>query len=278
MGFDFELVLVIGCLITGLGWAIELIWWKPKRLRRLNEAVAAAGGQLPENSPLAEAKEPVLAEYSRSFFPILAVVLIFRSFFFEPYQIPSGSMLPTLKVGDFIIVNKYTYGLRLPVTGTKVLSVNEPQRGDVMVFKFPRDESIKFIKRVIGVPGDRITYINKQLFINDSPVPQEYVGMDNLEKKNQLGIIDYVKVKTMSETLGDTNYQIFNELDFGLKRTFEVPEGSYFMMGDNRDGSNDSRSWGFVDEDLIVGKAVAVWMHWDNFFSLPNFSTAGGIE
>ena len=131
---------------------------------------------------------------------------------------------------------------------------------------------------MIGVPGDKVTYNNKQLFINDKPVPQEHVGMDNLEKKNRLGIIDYIKVKTMSETLGDTNYQIFNELDFGLKRTFEVPEGSYFMMGDNRDGSNDSRSWGFVDEDLIVGKAVAVWMHWDNFFSLPNFSTAGGIE
>ena len=266
MGFDFELVLVIGCLITGLGWAIELIWWKPKRLRRLNEAVAAAGGQLPENSPLAEAKEPLLAEYSRSFFPILAVVLIFRSFFFEPYQIPSGSMLPTLKVGDFIIVNKYTYGLRLPVTGTKVLTLNEPQRGDVMVFKFPRDESIKFIKRVIGVPGDKVTYFNKQLFINDKPVPQEYVGMD---------ITGHI---IMSETLGETNHLLWNKPGQGQNWTTEVPEDSYFMIGDNRDGSNDSRIWGMVKEELIVGKAVAVWMHWDNFFSLPNFSTVGGIE
>ena len=267
MDFDFELVLVVGCLITGLGWAIEAFWWKPARLRSVNAAVAAAGGQLPSDGQVQQVKEPLWAEYSRSFFPVLALVLLLRSFLFEPYQIPSGSMLPTLQIGDFIVVNKYTYGLRLPITGSKILAVNEPQRGDVMVFKYPHDTDVKYIKRVIGVPGDRITYRNKQLFINDQPMPLEYIGMDI--SGNMI----------MREALGETNHLLWKQpgkvQDVRYKT---VPKGHYFMMGDNRDGSNDSRSWGWVKEDLIVGKAVGVWMHWDSFFSLPSFSTVGGIE
>ena len=267
MEFDFELVLVVGCLISGLGWAIEAFLWKPARLRKLNDAVIAAGGELPEASQLEFVKEPVLAEYSRSFFPVLALVLLLRSFLFEPYQIPSGSMLPTLQVGDFIVVNKYTYGLRLPVTGTKVLDMNQPQRGDVMVFKFPKDNKIKYIKRVIGVPGDRITYVNKQLVINDKPVPQEFMGMDI--SGNEI----------MREALGDTNHLMWKRPGNGQNwQTGVIPEGHYFMLGDNRDGSNDSRYWGLVKEELIVGKAVAIWMQWKKLFSLPNFSTAGRIE
>jgi signal peptidase I len=229
--------------------------------------VAAVGGQLPDASQTEQIKEPLWAEYSRSFFPVLALVLVLRSFLFEPYQIPSGSMLPTLQIGDFIVVNKYTYGLRLPITGTKMLAVNEPQRGDVMVFKFPRDTKVKYIKRVVGVPGDSIKYVDKQLFINDQPIVQEYMGMDISGNK------------ILREALGDTNHLLWQQPAKGRDwKTKVIPEGHYFMLGDNRDGSNDSRYWGLVKEDLIVGKAVGVWMHWESFFSLPSFSTVGGIE
>ncbi|MCP4788972.1 MAG: signal peptidase I [Gammaproteobacteria bacterium] len=267
MDFDFELVLVVGCALSGIGWAVEAWWWKPARLRRLNDSVVAAGGQLPNDSQLALLKEPAIAEYSRSFFPVLALVLVLRSFLFEPYQIPSGSMLPTLQVGDFIVVNKYTYGLRLPVMGTKIMRVNAPQRGDVMVFKFPHDTDIKYIKRVVGIPGDSVTYVNKQILINDRPIPQEYVGMDI--SGNEI----------MREALGDTNHLMWKRPGDGQNwRTEVIPEGHYFMLGDNRDGSNDSRYWGLVKEELIVGKAVAVWMQWKKLFSLPSFSTVGSIE
>ena len=268
MDFDFELVLVIGSIISGIGWAIEAFWAKPKRLARLNEQVVAAGGQLPDSAKLEEVKEPVWAEYSRSFFPVLALVLLLRSFLFEPYQIPSGSMLPTLQVGDFIVVNKYTYGLRMPVTGSKIMDNNEPQRGDVMVFKFPKEPAIKYIKRVVGVPGDTIVYKNKQLIINGEPVPQVSVGMD------------ITGHEIMREALGETNHLMWKRPGKGASWELPqaIPEGHYFVLGDNRDGSNDSRYWGLVSEDLIVGKAVSVWMQWDNFLSLPNFSTVGSIE
>jgi signal peptidase I len=175
-------------------------------------------------------------------------------------------MLPTLQVGDFIVVNKYTYGLRLPITGTKILPINKPQRGDVMVFKYPHNKDVKYIKRVIGLPGDEILYINKQLFINGVPALQESMGK---------AISSHHIVR---EQLDDRQHLMWRMPGNGQYFKDTVPADHYFMMGDNRDGSNDSRRWGFVAEDLIVGRAVAIWMQWKTFFNLPNFNTVGIIE
>jgi len=266
MNFDFELVLSVLVAIFGIGYALELWLWKPKRVQALVAATASAGAELPQADQDKVLREPMFADYSRSFFPVLAFVLVIRSFFMEPYQIPSGSMLPTLTVGDFIVVNKFEYGLRLPVLGTKILDYNEPKVGDVMVFKFPDDPAIKFIKRVAGVPGDTIEYRNKVLYINGIEMTQTYV---NDESSN---------TEVYKEQMGGIEHLILRNKNPGKDGVVTVPEGHYFMMGDNRDGSNDSRYWGFVPAANVTGKAIGVWLHWESFFSLPNFSTVGGIE
>ncbi len=262
MNFDFELILVVISALAGVGWLLEKLWWKPARMGRL----AAAGSGLTQATHEQIMRESKIAEWSRSLFPVFFLVLILRSLFMEPYQIPSGSMLPTLQIGDFIVVNKYAYGLRLPVTGYKLLKISEPQRGDVMVFKFPQNPKIKFIKRVIGLPGDRVEYRNKILTINGKPVPQTLVKQTDLVTEQYL------------EQLGNHNHALWRNISVGRDREYVVPAGHYFVLGDNRDSSNDSRYWGYVSENLIVGKAVAVWLHWKSFFSLPNFSTLGLIE
>jgi signal peptidase I len=193
-------------------------------------------------------------------------VLVLRSFFMEPYQIPSGSMLPTLTVGDFIVVNKFEYGIRLPVLGTKVFDLNDPKVGDVMVFKYPKNTAIKFIKRVVAVPGDTLELRDKVIYINGEQMPQTYVGDQSPE------------TEIYKEQLGDVEHLILRNKTPGKNGVITIPPGKYFTMGDNRDGSNDSRYWGFVPEENITGKAVAVWLHWDSFFSLPNFSTVGSID
>ncbi|WP_461481865.1 signal peptidase I [Porticoccus sp.] len=193
-----------------------------------------------------------------------------RSFLFEPFQIPSGSMIPTLKVGDFILVNKYTYGLRLPITGTMVFAVNEPQRGEVMVFFPPGDERY-FIKRVIGLPGDEIRVVDNQLFVNGQPAEQQPVS--------ELAIDSRFELK--NEVLGSVVHRIQkSKIPGPLGRNFSyiVPEGHYFMMGDNRDNSSDSRVWGPVPEQNIVGKAVLIWMHWESIGNLPSFDHVGRIH
>ena len=216
------------------------------------------------------ASEPVIVEYARSFFPVLLVVFVLRSFLVEPFQIPSSSMVPTLEVGDYIVVNKYTYGIRLPVVRTKVLALNEPERGDVMVFFPPHMNDTYFIKRVIGLPGDTITYRDKQLFVNGTELPQDTLAVvPQGSSRYRVGM----------ETLGDASHLVQVDesrpsRDFSLK----VKPGHYFMMGDNRDNSSDSRIWGQVPEKDIVGKAFAVWMHWDSLFSIPSFSRVGLIE
>ncbi len=223
-------------------------------------------------------KEPLWVEYSTSFFPVILAVFLLRSFLFEPFKIPSGSMIPTLHVGDYILVNKFTYGIRLPVADIKVIDVNNPQRGDVMVFRYPVDPSMNFIKRVVGVPGDVIEYRNKQLTINGVVQQQQPAGEDDYTDERS-----GLKVRAMKymENLNGHMHPILVRPDTPLLYTrgvmdfphrgnctitdddvrCTVPPGSYFMMGDNRDNSEDSRYWGFVPDRNIVGKAFMIWMN-----------------
>lgn len=267
---DFSLLLVVAVAVTGVIWLLDLIWWRPARRTRLSVAEAVvAGGHLDAASRDKLLKEPWPVDYSRSFFPVLLVVLVLRSFVVEPFQIPSGSMRPTLEVGDFILVNKYTYGLRLPVVHTRILEANDPQRGDVMVFRFPDEPAVNFIKRVVGLPGDTVRYEGKQLYVNGEPVPSRLLEEHPASAPGE---------QLLVELLGEVEHRIYNNpRDPGPQmRELVVPEGHYFTMGDNRDHSNDSRYWGFVPEENIVGRAFAVWMHWDG--GLPSFSSVRRIH
>ena len=177
MNFDFQAVMVIALVLTGMIWAVDAFLWAPRRRRQAESLQQQAHGDA-DNEKISNAlKEPLLAEYARSFFPIILIVLLLRSFLVEPFRIPSGSMIPTLLVGDFILVNKYAYGIRLPLFGYKIIDIGEPQRGDIVVFRFPEDPSIDYIKRVIGLPGDHISYIDRKLYINGKVVPQESLGV-----------------------------------------------------------------------------------------------------
>jgi signal peptidase I len=279
MDIDFPLILVILVFGSGLIWLLDAIFLAPGRRR----IVADLQNQYPqwqdENSGQANkyrakvadsASEPVVVEYAKSFFPVLLVVFVLRSFLVEPFQIPSSSMVPTLEVGDYILVNKYTYGIRLPVVRTKVWALNEPKRGDVMVFFPPHMNETYYIKRVIGLPGDTVTYRNKSLAVNGVPLEEETLAvLPEGSSQYRVGL----------EALGDARHLVqVNDSrpprDFSVK----VKPGHYFMMGDNRDNSSDSRIWGQVPEKDIVGKAFAVWMHWDSLFSIPSFSRVGLIE
>lgn len=243
---DFSAMLTIATAVTGAIWAIDVLFFKKKRLERNNETE--------------DTHEPKIAEYARSFFPILLIVLILRSFIAEPFRIPSGSMKPTLLEGDFILVNKFCFGFRLPVTGTKVVEMGEPQRGDILVFRYPKNTSIDFIKRVVGVPGDKISYKDKILYLNGEPVAQEFTGkVQDTDVYGQTRL-----VKQFKEMLPNKPHAIFEYPTEGrVVDEITVPEGKYFVMGDNRDNSEDSRAWGFVPEELILGKAFFTWLSWD---------------
>ncbi|SHF63476.1 signal peptidase I Serine peptidase. MEROPS family S26A [Modicisalibacter ilicicola DSM 19980] len=266
---DFSLLLVVAVAVTGLIWLLDILWWRRVRRDKLARAESEAGTTLDDKTRRKLGKEPWPVDYSRSFFPVLLVVLLLRSFLVEPFQIPSGSMRPTLEIGDFILVNKYTYGLRLPVTHTEIVDFGEPERGDVMVFRFPEEPTINFIKRVIGLPGDRIRYEGKQLYVNGEPVPKQLTDASPAEAPGE---------QRFQERLAQRVHAVYNNpRDPGPQvREVVVPAGHYFVMGDNRDHSNDSRYWGFVPEENIVGKAFAVWMHWDG--GLPSFTSVRGIE
>lgn len=266
---DFSLVLVIATFLCGIGWGLDIILTRRRRLRYLRELS-------PDNaSPLAVTlrHEPLLVEYAHSFFPVLAVVLVLRSFLVEPFTIPSGSMLPTLEVGDYILVNKYTYGLRLPVTGTEIVPMNKPQRGDVMVFRFPPKPTMNFIKRVIGLPGDHIrTTENGDVFVNGERLEHKLV--------RQEPAVDPWE-QYFDEKIAGVSHSIRQEVGADARRKvldMTVPAGHYFMMGDNRDNSNDSRFWGPVADHLIVGKAVYVWIHKEPGLNLPVFSRNGPVN
>ena len=235
MDIDYPLLLTWAVLISGGIWLFDVVVLRPRRAQ--------------------DKSAPTIVEYARSFFPVLLFVLAMRSFLGEPYQIPSESMLPTLAVGDFILVNKYAYGIRLPVLETKVFEVGEPERGDIMVFKPPHD-SRYFIKRVIGLPGDRIRYEGKALYINGQRARYEFVReFHEMIGRNAVPVREYLEAFDKDP---HTTYRYPTE-----ERTGEwlVPADSYFVMGDNRDRSDDSRRWKFVSEAKIVGKAVAIWVH-----------------
>lgn len=268
MDFDFALILVIAVAVTGAFSLYDLLVLAPKR--RLAIAQAEQQGEITEAVKARLNQQPIVIEYSRSFFPVLFIVFVLRSFLVEPFQIPSGSMLPTLKIGDFILVNKYHYGIRVPVANTKLISINDPERGDVMVFKYPDNPNINYIKRVVGLPGDRIRYVNKAIYVNGQKVPQQFEA--------KLDYLSPPKILAKEDQGGVVHEIYMNQSSPRAWPEWVVPEGHYFMMGDNRDNSNDSRYWGFVPDELVVGKAFAVWLHWESWLSLPSFKNNGFIE
>ena len=286
---NFALILFVLTIITGAIWLLDVFVLAKQRRAAADRALAeydartaklAADGIKVDNNgnratlEAAHLRQPTWVEYSGSFFPVIALVFVLRSFLWEPFKIPSSSMVPTLLVGDLILVNKYTYGIRLPIINKKIIELNDPQRGDVMVFKYPKDMSQDYIKRVIGVPGDKITYENKRLTVNGQPV--EYTPLDDYLDDEKP-----VYHKQLIEKLPGNTHRILNTepaRSFNLdgvenfpqreacdysydKFTCIVPAGNYFMMGDNRDNSADSRYWGFVPDKNIVGKAFLVWMN-----------------
>jgi signal peptidase I len=261
--FDFPAFLVLASAVTGVIWLVDALAFAPRR--RSLAAAAVAGGAA---GAAGVYREPVMVEYARSFFPVIFIVLLLRSFVVEPFRIPSNSMMPTLLTGDFILVNKFAYGLRLPVVNTKILAIGEPQHGDVVVFKYPQDGKTDYIKRIIGVPGDQIWYQNKTVYINGKPQGQLPIG-------RYTGVASGAGMTGAREAVEDLDGVEHHtlvrpgtpDLPPGCIKLaagpITVPPGHYFAMGDNRDNSNDSRCWGFVPEANLVGKAFAIWMHWD---------------
>lgn len=288
MSWNFALILFVLLVVTGIVWSLDRFSLRHKRAARVMQAIELARpswASLPDHEKLVRqeqiqaelGKMPWWVEYGVSFFPVILFVFVLRSFIVEPFRIPSGSMLPTLQSGDLILVNKFTYGLRLPVIDTKVIPIGQPQRGDVMVFRYPVDPSVDYIKRVVGLPGDQVAYLDKKLYINGKEVPRRADGqyfepdrvaytaqfIESLGDKPHKILLD----ERRSQDIGPiSNFPYREKCEYlrnGMRCT--VPDGVYFMMGDNRDNSLDSRFWGFVPEANIVGKAFFIWM---NFGSL----------
>ena len=254
---DFAVILSVLTLLTGVIWLLNKLFLAPRRKARSIDPE----GQKPGH----------IVEFSVSFFPVIFAVLILRSFIAEPFRIPSGSMIPTLLVGDFILVNKFAYGIRSPIGHWKWVDTGAPQRGDVAVFRYPVDPSKDFIKRIVGMPGDRISYRNKRLYINGDLIQVERKGEFSVASRGRT-----FTVRRYEEALGDVKHDILiNPIAMSRSGEFVVPEGEYFAMGDNRDGSDDSRSWGTVEERHLVGKAFFIWMSWDADINRPNWSRIG---
>lgn len=255
MYFNFEALLVLLTFLTGAIWLWD--WWRRRhRIRRNGEGAVGT-----------DEKASWWVDLSRSLFPVILAVLIIRSFIVEPFRIPSGSMIPTLMPGDFILVNKFSYGLRLPVLHTRVFGDGQPHRGDVVVFRYPEDPSQDYIKRIVGLPGDSIRYEQKKLYVNGKPVPQELIGRYPP---------DPAAVLKMEHLEGATHKILVYQNTRDGSFTFRVPEGKYFAMGDNRDRSSDSRYWGPVPSSNLVGKAFLIWMSWDWQDNTINWSRIGG--
>lgn len=307
MSFNFALILFWLLVFTGVIWFADLLFFKKRRAAAARAALARFDANAPLRTNLPEAtlreerenlrqrnlRQPGWIEFPASFFPVILVVFVLRSFLFEPFRIPSGSMIPTLLIGDLILVNKFDYGIRLPIINKKIIPVGEPKRGDVMVFRYPLDPSVDYVKRVIGLPGDKISYRNKRLEVNGVAVPtmplaEEFFDRDRVSYTKQF----VEKLPRNGETrehriLNDAtsmamNPEIFpfrencSYTDSGLALSCVVPAGHYFMMGDNRDNSMDSRFWGFVPDRNIVGRAFYIWM---NFGSISHIvSRIGSIQ
>ena len=242
----FALIMVIVLTITGLIWLLDIFVLSKKRA--------------------ANAKEPILVEYSKSFFPVILLVFFIRSFVAEPFKIPSGSMMPTLLAGDFILVSKFSYGIRVPILNYTMIEVDKPKRGDVFVFHYPPKPSIDYIKRVVGLPGDLIEYKSKTLYINDKKIEQTFVD----KYPYVMNEIHHIEAKEFKEALGNVNHSILIHDLPGENFKFEVPQGHYLAFGDNRDNSADSRVWGFVPEHNLVGRAFFIWF---NFGELKRIGT-----
>ncbi len=288
MDLNLPLILFIAVAGSGAVWLVDIVFFQRKRELAITSVESQFDAMSEEQKQEDEkyraamemvSREPVITEYSKSFFPVLLLVFVLRSFVIEPFQIPSESMVPTLEVGDFILVNKFIYGIRLPLARNKVINITDPKRGDVMVF-FPPHESRYFIKRVIGMPGDTIRISNNTLFINGEKAEQAFAYTDNREGDRCYGDYNSATYVVAHEKL-DERTHLMRKCESPLlpdtDRVWEVPVGHYFMMGDNRDNSSDSRVWGAVPEERIVGKAFAIWMHWESFLSVPSLSRVGAI-
>ncbi len=301
----FALILAIATLLTGIIWCVDKFKWAPARRIKYAEAQAQIGNIADNGTEVKALKQPGWVETAASVFPVLAVVFVVRSFVYEPFQIPSGSMMPTLLIGDFILVEKFAYGIKDPITQTTLIPTGHPKRGDIAVFKYPKEPSLDYIKRVVGLPGDRVTYDpqSKTVTVNPScnqakycdkalPVtysdiePSEFIqtfnGFDGNETGNGFWHVSQgesmqggLRLATRKETLGDVTHNILlvteAQSQAGMyyqqpgqpQSSWIVPQGEYFMMGDNRDNSADSRYWGFVPEKNLVGKATAIWMSFE---------------
>jgi signal peptidase I len=294
---NFALLLFLATVVTGLYWIAERLWYLPARRRaaaaldeqaRLRNEALTARGIATDTTPMSEARQKVLAQpwwldWTAGLFPVILAVFVLRSFLFEPFKIPSGSMIPTLWVGDLILVNKFTYGLRLPVLHTRLTEGTPPARGDVMVFRYPPKPTQDYIKRVVGIPGDEVAYLNKRLTINGKPVPTarlpDYFDQDAMRYFRQF-----------EESLGEKKHRLLTDDDrpafvpavedypnkANCRYSVEgvacrVPAGHYFVMGDNRDNSLDSRYWGFVPDRNIVGRAFLIWMNFGNLKRIGSF-------
>ena len=273
MANTFSLILVLVTLVTGILWLLERYRWAPRRLAKAAEMLNIDGKEVSKEQLTKLAPQPSWIENTTSIFPVIAVVLVLRSFFYEPFQIPSGSMMPTLLVGDFILVEKFTYGIKDPVFRKQLIDVGEPERGDMVVFKYPPQPQIDFIKRVVGLPGDTVRYTDgKRLCIQPKGTSScEYVEIDNITASEFMQ--NGTKLTEATEQLGDRSHQILvngnipNQSHQYYPNPYQgewvVPEGQYFVMGDNRDNSKDSRFWGFVPKENLVGKAVLIWVSFE---------------
>jgi signal peptidase I len=294
---NFALILFILTIATGIVWFLDVFHFSRQRRARADAALAeydarqarlkgegikvTDGDRAKIEAELL--KQPTWIEYSGSFFPVIALVFFLRSFLYEPFKIPSSSMVPTLQVGDLILVNKFIYGVRLPIINKKIIEVQQPQRGDVMVFKFPKDPSLDYIKRVVGVPGDKIVYKNKRLTINGKELSYrqlpDYLDEEHLSySKQYLENVNGVEHRILNDEHAPAYVQNPDPFPYRDMCSYSiegfactVPTGHYFMMGDNRDNSLDSRYWGFVPDGNIVGKAFFVWMNLGNLGRIGSF-------
>lgn len=254
MNWNFPLILTLAVFLTGLIALVDILFFEKNR--RPNQ------------------KPNFIFENARSLFPVLLIVLLIRSFIVQPFRVPTGSLEPTVMPGDFLLVNQFAYGLRLPVINTKIMSVGEPKRGQIAVFRWPVNPHIDFVKRVIGIPGDHIMYQNKVLYINGVEAKQTYIGMSVDEEPG-----GNIPVQQYLENIDGVTHKININPNGGETADFDliVPEGQYFMMGDNRDDSADSRSWGFVPEENLIGKGFLIWMSWDSQTHRIRFSRLGTV-